>query len=383
MGGNGELDENLVTVDGYVVERELPRLDAEREDAGRRWLGRPSGSDQLVELRRIPLRDENGYGEARRLADIHARIAHAGLLRLLSVVPTEDSLVLVSEHASGGTLADLLTRRPVLDPGEVATIIAEIAPVLISAHARGVVHGWLTPESIRFDEDDRPALADLGLRALVADAPGVPADDVFGLAAAAYLALSDRVVRPGERHYPLYQVAPGVPSGLALAIESGLQASADLRPQMTTFATQVSAAAPRTPVRIPEPEPEAAPPPIPLPPPVSPPDATARPEPRSTPPATPPSSSSPGPTPPGPTPPGPTPPGPGPTGTSTETSTPASTGTSTKRRRSPVIWVGGAVAALAVVGLIVAFLLPDPPGEPDEETTPRAEAPTRAVTSAP
>ena len=102
----------------------------------------------------------------------------------------------------------LLARRGRLRPGEVVTAVAPVAAALAHAHEHGVVHGDLSPGNIVFTAEGRPVLTDLGVARVLGEtaagevtpayvdptvarggAPG-PASDVFGVAAAAFHALT-------------------------------------------------------------------------------------------------------------------------------------------------------------------------------------------------
>ena len=117
-------------------------------------------------------------------------------------------VALVLDLLAGGSLAALLARRGRLRPGEVVTAIAPVAAALAHAHANGVVHGDLSPGNIVFTAEGRPVLTDLGVARVLGEtsagevtpayvdptvarggAPG-PASDVFGVAAAAFHALT-------------------------------------------------------------------------------------------------------------------------------------------------------------------------------------------------
>src|SRR3954468_10434095 len=117
-------------------------------------------------------------------------------------------VALVLDLLPGGSLAALLARRGRLRPGEVVTAIAPVAAALAHAHEHGVVHGDLSPGNIVFTAEGRPVLTDLGVARVLGEtaraevtppyvdpvvarggAPG-PASDVFGVAAAAFHALT-------------------------------------------------------------------------------------------------------------------------------------------------------------------------------------------------
>src|SRR5688500_17367600 len=56
-------------------------------------------------------------------------------------------------------LRDLLRAEPRLDPSRVQRILGELSDILGPRHARGEVHGAITPEHVRFDAAGRATLA--------------------------------------------------------------------------------------------------------------------------------------------------------------------------------------------------------------------------------
>ena len=234
---------------------------------GEVWLARRHGSGEPVALKRLRPRDQAARDEVRRLVSLVDILGHPHLLRIQDSLPFGDELVLVLDHADGGSLDQLLNGRGALDPGEVVTAVAPVAEALAAAHERGLVHGDVTPEHILFTADGRPLLADLGLLGLIeggealgtlgyAD-PGAgpagrtPAGDVFGLAAVCYTALTGIPPRPGQSRSPLPEAVPDVPQGLAHAVAVGLQPVAARRPSAAQFANLLYGACSPAPVRFP------------------------------------------------------------------------------------------------------------------------------------
>ncbi|MGY1844096.1 protein kinase domain-containing protein [Modestobacter sp. SYSU DS0875] len=265
-------------VPGYVLEELLGR-----GGSGQVWRARPRNGGEPVAvkvlLRGDPERQER---EARLLAELD----HPHLVRLHRVVrrevrggPAEVSLVL--ELLAGGSLAALLARRGRLRPGEVVTTVAPVAAALAQAHERGVVHGDLSPGNVLFTAEGRPVLTDLGTARLVGDtaraevtppyvdpvvarggAPG-PASDVFGVAAAAFHALTGiapwnaadptgtlAVAAAGELP-DLAMLAPEAPAELVRVVLRGLSADPHLRGTAAAFALDLRHACRPEPVRLP------------------------------------------------------------------------------------------------------------------------------------
>jgi hypothetical protein len=244
--------------------------------SGEVWRARERATGELVALKRV-IAATAGVEPTQRLqreAGLLATVQHEHVVRLRSVVPTADGLVLVLDYAEGGSLTALLAARGRLSAGEVVTIGAPLAGALAEVHARGLVHGDITPGNVVFDGAGKPLLADLGVASLAGEqgvvvgaTPGYadPADsaaegrsrlaasDVHGLAAVCFAALAG--VPPYLESDPsvvqgLQALAPGVPAGLVAAIESGLDPDPAARPDAATLGRALFAACGPTAVRL-------------------------------------------------------------------------------------------------------------------------------------
>ncbi|MEQ7005405.1 protein kinase, partial [Actinopolymorpha sp. B17G11] len=236
--------------------------------SGEMWLARAQGSGDRVALKRLRLRDAAAREGVGQVVSLLGLIDHPHVVRIREVLPDGDEVVLVLDHADGGSLDHLLSGRGGLDPGEVVTTVAPIAEALAGAHQHGLVHGDMTPEAILFTSDGRPLLADLGVLKLVeggealgthgySDPMGTgeggptPAGDVYGLAAVCYTALTGVAPRPGQSRPELSEAVPGLPTELVHAVSAGLQPLPARRPDAAQFADLVYAACPAAPVRFP------------------------------------------------------------------------------------------------------------------------------------
>jgi hypothetical protein len=222
-----------------------------------------------------------------REAALLGALDHPHLVRLLEVVHQPQRggaprVALVLELLAGGSLAALLARRGRLRPGEVVTAIAPVAAAVAHAHGNGVVHGDLSPGNIVFTAEGRPVLTDLGVARVLGEtaagevtpayvdptvarggAPG-PASDVFGVAAAAFHALTGiapwNAATPGdtlrvaaEGLLPdLAELAPEAPPELVAVINRGLGADPHDRGSAAAFALDLRHACRPEPVRLPQ-----------------------------------------------------------------------------------------------------------------------------------
>jgi len=120
---------------------------------------------------------ENGtavFSEYRRRFQTEVKLGeiyrHPNILQVYGLDKDADTLVLVMECASGGSLADRLQtltqqgRKMSIEDG--IRIIQETADGLAVIHAENIVHRNLKPSKLLFDEDGHIKLADLGLAQL-------------------------------------------------------------------------------------------------------------------------------------------------------------------------------------------------------------------------
>jgi eukaryotic-like serine/threonine-protein kinase len=251
----------------------LPGYDVEElvgfGGSGEVWRAREVASGELVALKRLRAASSTEPLAMQRLqreAALLATVSHEHIVALRSVIPTDDGFVLVLDYAEGGSLAAVLAARGRLSAGEVVTIGAPLAQALADVHARGLVHGDVTPGNVVFDGSGKPLLADLGVASLAGDRAGPPggtsgyadpalaparagtpahaagsgpASDVHGLAAVCFSALTGVApYRDGDSAVAqsLRPLAPGAPTGLVAAIEAGLDPDPAARPDANAFA---------------------------------------------------------------------------------------------------------------------------------------------------
>ena len=265
-------------VPGYTLETMLGR-----GGSGEVWRAVPRGGGDPVAVKVLVAGDPERQA---REAALLGELDHPHLVRLLEVVhqPRRGGaarVALVLELLAGGSLAALLSRRGRLRPGEVVTAIAPVAAALAHAHDNGVVHGDLSPGNIVFTVEGRPVLTDLGVARVLGEsaagevtpayvdptvarggAPG-PASDVFGIAAAAFHALTglapwnaatpaDTLDVAAAGEIPdLAELAPGAPAELVEVIRRGLAPDPHDRGSAAAFALDLRHACRPEPVRLP------------------------------------------------------------------------------------------------------------------------------------
>jgi hypothetical protein len=265
-------------VPGYTLQVLLGR-----GGSGEVWRAVPRRGGDAVAVKVLVAGDPER--QAREAALLGA-LDHPHLVRLIEVVhqPRRGGVprvALVLELLAGGSLADVLARRGRLLPGEVVTAIAPVAAALAHAHSEGVVHGDLSPGNIVFTAEGRPVLTDLGVARVLGEtaagevtpayvdptvarggAPG-PASDVFGIAAAAFHALTGiapwnaatagdtLTVAAGGELPDLAELAPEAPPALVEVLRRGLAPDPHDRGTAAAFALDLRHACRPEPVRLP------------------------------------------------------------------------------------------------------------------------------------
>jgi hypothetical protein len=258
---------------------------------GEVWRARQRATGETVALKRL----RPGAGPAavealRREAAVLRTLDSPYVVGLRDVVGTGSEAVLVLDHAAGGSLAALLSRRGHLSPAEVVTVAAPLAEALAAAHARGLVHGDVSPSNVLFTADGMPLLTDLGLAGRLGEQPerlagtaeyvdpGVvagrapdAASDVWALGALCFHLLAgcpphegagvDEVLAgsaTGSRA-PLGLLAPTTPRSLVAVVESALAGDPSARPAAEDLALALHRAQAAGPVRLTGELPPAAP----------------------------------------------------------------------------------------------------------------------------
>jgi hypothetical protein len=152
---------------------------------------------------------EAGFPRVREVltaARAASRLTDARLAQVFDVEDDWDNAYIVMEWAAGDTLDDMLTSGPV-EPVAGARIIAEAAAALSVAHAAGLAHLCLTPESLRWTSGGGVKVTGIGIDAALsgttAEDPALA--DTHGLGRLLYASLTG--MWPGS-DYPALQSAP-------------------------------------------------------------------------------------------------------------------------------------------------------------------------------
>lgn len=236
-------------------------------------------ADGLVVALKVLARPDGDVGAALREAGLLAAVRHPHVVRLYDVLPLPDpetgrpaAVVLATQLAGGGSLAQVLARRRRLSAGELVTALQPVAGALADLHGQGVVHGDLSTGNVLFTGDGMPLVSDLGAARVAGSvhaaqvgtgadsglvAPevveGFPAtreSDVYQLGAVAWLCLVGDPPGPVWSRGELDELAPGLPGGLPDLVTRCLAPEPGDRPDAEEVALALLAATTPEPVEV-------------------------------------------------------------------------------------------------------------------------------------
>jgi mono/diheme cytochrome c family protein len=95
-------------------------------------------------------------------AEAAARLQHANFVQIFEIGQVDGHPFYSMEYVAGGSLAELLTRKPP-SARQAAEMTATLARAVHAAHESGIVHRDLKPSNIMLTPDGIPKIADFGL----------------------------------------------------------------------------------------------------------------------------------------------------------------------------------------------------------------------------
>jgi serine/threonine protein kinase len=172
MDAAQELGPGVLVAERYRIEELIGR-----GGMGTIWKATDETLDRLVAIKCVRLDDRADADRALtrertlREARIAAKLHHPTIVAIFDIIERDDPW-LVLEYVPSRSLADILDEHGTLPPADVATIGAQIAAALATAHRAGVVHRDVKPGNILIgdrpedgDPLDRPTakLTDFGI----------------------------------------------------------------------------------------------------------------------------------------------------------------------------------------------------------------------------
>jgi len=150
-----------------------------------------------------------------------SRLGHRAIVPVHEVATRGDLTYVSMRLVRGGTLRDLLGRRP-LDVRSALDIVHEVAGALHTAHEAGVVHQDLKPSNVLVDADGSILVGDFGLTPVL---PGAEPDRRTDVHALAQLML-EMLTGTGSRRAG----GPELPAGMDRVLFRALDADPARRP---------------------------------------------------------------------------------------------------------------------------------------------------------
>ena len=271
------LDFQTAVAGRYSLERELGR-----GGMGVVYLARDVRLDRSVAIKLLPpskAADPKLRERFLREARTAAKLSHPNIIPIYAVEEVGEFVFFAMAYVEGETLTERVRRRGPVAPSEAARMLRDIAWGLAHAHGQGVIHRDVKPDNILLENNGRVLVADFGIASVVAGAGGGLTSeevvgtpefmspeqalgeavdgrgDLYSLGLVGFFALSGTLPFEGEKATevlakqvtepapPLALVAPGVPRGIAQAIDRCLAKDRDDRPEGTSvLADQLSRA---------------------------------------------------------------------------------------------------------------------------------------------
>lgn len=161
--------ENTSTIGKYEIVSEI-RTESDRDSIKVLYKARDLGLNRLAMLRETRFLDGCKDCTAREIrkrylreAQVTERLSHKGVVSVFGVVEEGDTVSLAMEWLKGESLEQHCTRGSLLPLHQLLHIVAEIADILDSIHAEGVVHRNLKPANIIVLEDGTIKITGFGI----------------------------------------------------------------------------------------------------------------------------------------------------------------------------------------------------------------------------
>lgn len=132
------------------------------------YLARQQSMNRQVALKVLPMQfvsDDTYLQRFHREVKIVSQLEHAHIVPVYDYGEYQGQPYIVMRYMAGGSVDDMLDKG-VIPLARIETILAEIAPALDHAHAKGVLHRDLKPSNVLLDEAGSAFLSDFGIARL-------------------------------------------------------------------------------------------------------------------------------------------------------------------------------------------------------------------------
>ena len=102
-----------------------------------------------------------------------ASFSHPHILKVFDYGQYEDTVYLVIELMTGGSLSDLIEQQKALSIEMTVKMLDQISHALDYAHKRGVIHRDLKPQNVLLDDDQNAFLTDFGIAKVTSSGTGL------------------------------------------------------------------------------------------------------------------------------------------------------------------------------------------------------------------
>ncbi|MGH7616088.1 MAG: hypothetical protein ACREPM_02550, partial [Gemmatimonadaceae bacterium] len=144
--------------------------------------------------------------DAKQLAALH----HPTILQVLDGRWVGDRFALVTERTSGRTLQDELDRHTEFRNPRIAMVLQDIWSAIEIAREQGVVHRWVTPDSVYFDPNSKRVVVVLSPAPIpMTGVPGAAAD-ARTIGTLAWAMLTGAHFEPAKANAKLAELAPNL-----------------------------------------------------------------------------------------------------------------------------------------------------------------------------